>query len=210
MFEVFSLPPFLGDLEFGLLLHTCVQYRACVASALRIQPFSATSQHTHSRSILLSGRLALLLTWMVHLVLISLLEHDAFFGRLRSHPYADDLLVETPTEEQLNSPRTHGDPRSPAPSFSSTVSYVVQKGVRAEQSWWPNSRGMRQLIRWLSGQPMLEPPARRLAEHHAWIVGDEAASKKLQSPGADAFTTPVKSKVAGNSNFSRQSSSDLL
>jgi hypothetical protein len=73
------------------------------------------------------------------------------------------------------------------------LSYVVQKGLESEQTWYQalwsvcSWRGLRQCWRWITGSKPLENPARRLAEHHAWIIetgGDERSGG--WSTGADA------------------------
>ena len=73
------------------------------------------------------------------------------------------------------------------------LSYVVQKGLESEQTWYQTLwsvcswRGLRQCWRWITGSKPLENPARRLAEHHAWIIetGGDGMSGGW-STGADA------------------------
>ena len=137
----------------------------------------------------------------------------------------DDLLVGTdpaagalgtivPSRKlPLPTPRcTAAGPTAPprAPMGALGLSYVVQKGLESEQTWYQTLwsvcswRGLRQCWRWITGSKPLENPARRLAEHHAWIIetGGDGMSGGW-STGADAGGSE---HGAANGSSSRPSS----
>ena len=137
----------------------------------------------------------------------------------------DDLLVGTdpaagalgtivPSRKlPLPTPRcTAAGPTAPprAPMGALGLSYVVQKGLESEQTWYQTLwsvcswRGLRQCWRWITGSKPLENPARRLAEHHAWIIetGGDGRSGGW-STGADAGGSE---HGAANGSSSRPSS----
>lgn len=133
MLEVFSLPPFLGDLELSLLLFT-----------------------------------------------------------LRSYPNglpADERLIDPARSPMM----LRGLPRTPI-SFSSGLAYVVHKGQGREQDQhrWPQLtswQGWRQVWRWMLGSPPLADPARRLADHHAWITAE--AQMEREGRRGTGIATPT-------------------
>jgi len=148
LLEVFSLPPFLSDLEISLLLQTA-----------KVYPDGLPSD-----DMLL----------------------DASAGGDGSLP-PRALSPLAPRKRNVGG----GGSALRTPShFSTGLSYVVQKGLESEKTWWSGIswRGMRQAWRWLTGSPQLADPARRLADHHAWIVqtGGEGSDIHNEEPPVEA------------------------
>ena len=123
------------------------------------------------------------------------LEYSLLLQTVRMYPNglpSDEMLINPSASITMPlsppSPLRHG--RTLRTPFSSGVSYIVQKGLEAEKTWWSGVswRGMRQLWRWLSGSPPLADPARRLAEHHqvcpptgptSHVMGDVPALRRF-------------------------------
>ena len=66
--------------------------------------------------------------------------------------------------------------------------YKEQRVHDRDNMEWPLSwRGLRQVWRWVSGKPPLDEPARRLADHHAWITEAEAEAGAASNGGRAAI-----------------------
>ena len=164
LLEVFALPPFLADLELALLLNTA-----------RLYPNGVPPDDLLVGTDPAAGALGTIVP-----------------PRKLPMPTTTRSTAAGPTALPTTAPPLGtAPPRAPMGALG--LSYVVQKGLESEQTWYQTLwsvcswRGLRQCWRWITGSKPLENPARRLAEHHAWIIetGGDGRSGGW-STGADA------------------------
>ena len=194
MLEVFSLPPFLDDLEYSLLLHTVRTYpRGLPADDLLFDRNSAdrpvspggTQQPMARPGKQCRMQCAMAFTTMCHSLSLSISGLCLTFSLCFLCLCVLSLSL----------------PRYTAPvSFSSGMQYVVLKAQRREESdeWWPPNmswRGMRSSWRWLLGMPPLQNPGERLLEHYTWIQAERERDGDNGGPQPNPSTHQVLSQA---------------
>ena len=198
LLEVFALPPFLADLELALLLNTA-----------RLYPNGVPPDDLLVGTDPAAGALGTIVPSRK----LPLPTPRCTAAGPTAPPRAPmgalglSYVVQKGLESEQTPPRAacKCSPRRPPPHR-----YVVQKGIESEQTWYQTLwsvcswRGLRQCWRWITGSKPLENPARRLAEHHAWIIetGGDGMSGGW-STGADAGGSE---HGAANGSSSRPSS----